>query len=448
MPEAPLAATTANPLLRLADRAARMPPSAELAHHVRRAMVDWFACLIAGSRLSPATLLAAALREERGAGRARCYVDGELSGIRHAALINAAAAHIVEFDDIHRDSGHHPGSVTIAAALAAAQHRGVPLAVLHRAIAAGYEVSCRIGMAVTPSHYRYWHTTGTCGTMGAAAAVAVVLGCDAERIGHAIALAATMTGGLQEAFRGEAMCKPFHPGHAAEAGALAAMAAAAGIRGALSVLDGPLGFAAATSEDRGKWDLALAGLDDQPIITAITFKNHGCCGHIFAALDALAALRAAHGFGPEDVESIHVGGYGPTKEICDRPDPQGVQDHRFSLQYCAAAFLVLGGVRLAAFRPENMSDPRIRALMRRVDVSLDPELAGAYPRRRPARVTVTLRDGRRLSHFQPTRKGDPDMPLSDEELSAKFMELAAPVLGEAKASALLDRLWHGESLPD
>ncbi|MCX7933010.1 MAG: MmgE/PrpD family protein, partial [Rhodovarius sp.] len=138
----------------------------------------------------------------------------------------------------------------------------------------------------------------------------------------------------------------------------------------------------------------------------------------------------------------------PTKEICDRPDPQGVQDHRFSLQYCAAAFLVLGGVRLAAFQPENMSDPRIRALMRRVDVSLDPELAGAYPRRRPARGTNTPRDGRRLSHFQPTRKGDPDMPLSDEELSAKFMELAAPVLGEAKAAALLDRLWHGESLPD
>ncbi len=446
MPEAPL--VTANPLVALAEHAASMPISADTAHHVRRAMVDWFACLVPGARLAPATLIVAALRDERGAGRSRCYVDGELSGIRHAALINAAAAHTVEFDDIHRDSGHHPGSVTIAAALAAAQHHGVPLATLHRAIAVGFEVSCRIGMAVTPSHYRKWHTTGTVGTMGAAAAVAIVLGCDATRLAHAVALAATMTGGLQQAFRDEAMCKPFHPGHAAEAGALAAMSAAAGVRGALDVLHGPLGFAAATSEDTGKWDVGLAHLDAAPIITAITFKNHGCCGHIFPTLDALHLLRAQHGFGPDDIAAIHAGGYGPTKDICDRPDPRTEPDCRFSLQYCAAAFMVLGGVRLAAYLPENMQSPRIRALMRRVTVSLDPEIADAYPRRRPARVRVTLRDGRVLEHFQPTRKGDPDMPLSDDELSAKFRELAAPVLGNAPAEALLAGLWRGDSLPD
>jgi len=189
-----------------------------------------------------------------------CYVDGQLSGIRHAALLNAVAAHIVEFDDIHRDSGHHPGSVTIAAALAAAQHHNASLETLHRAITAGYEVACRIGMAVTPSHYRFWHTTGTVGTMGAAAAMAVVLGCDATRIAHAVALATTMTGGLQQAFRGDGMSKPLHPGHAAEAGALAAMSAAAGMTGALDVLHGPVGFAAATSKDAGNWEQGLAGL--------------------------------------------------------------------------------------------------------------------------------------------------------------------------------------------
>lgn len=446
MPEAPLATTS--PLLTLAQHAVTMPVTPHTAHHVRRAMVDWFACLVPGARLAPATLIAAALVEERGAGRARCYTDNALSGIRHAALINAAAAHTVEFDDIHRDSGHHPGCVTIAAALAAAQHHGVPLETLHRAIAAGFEVACRIGMAVTPSHYKFWHTTGTVGTMGAAAAVATVLGCDAGRMGHAIALAATMTGGLQEAFRGEAMCKPFHPGHAAEAGALAAMSAAVGVKGALDVLHGPLGFAAATSEDRGKWDIGLANLDAPPVITAITFKNHGCCGHIFPTLDALHLLRARHGFGPDEIAGIHAGGYGPTRDICDRPDPQSEQDCRFSLQYCAAAFVVLGGVRLAAYRPENMSDPRIRALMQRVTLSLDPEIANAYPRRRPARVKVTLRDGRVLEHFQPTRKGDPDMPLSDEELTAKFNELARPLLGDAAADGLLRKLWQGGTVPD
>jgi 2-methylcitrate dehydratase PrpD len=109
--------------------------------------------------------------------------------------------------------------------------------------------------------------------------------------------------------------------------------------------------------------------------------------------------------------------------------------------------MVLGGVRLAAYRPENMADPRIRALMQRVTLSLDPEIANAYPRRRPARVKVTLRDGRVLEHFQPTRKGDPDMPLSDEELTAKFNELARPLLGDAAADGLLRKLWTGTTVP-
>ncbi|RVT99645.1 MmgE/PrpD family protein [Rhodovarius crocodyli] len=443
MPEAPLVST--NPLLLLAAHAATVQPPR---HAVRRAMVDWFACLVPGARNAPGTLMAAALAGERGAGRARCYIDNEVSGIRHAALLNAVASHTVEFDDIHRDSGHHPGSVTIAAALAAAQHHGASLETLHRAITAGYEVACRIGMAVTPSHYRNWHTTGTVGTMGAAAAVAVILGCDEQKIAHAIALSATMAGGLQQAFRGDGMSKPLHPGHAAEAGTLAAMSAAAGMTGALDVLHGPVGFAAATSDSTGRWDVALAGLDGTPLIDSITFKNHGCCGHIFPALDAVTTLRAEHGFGPDDVKRIHIGGYSATKDVTDRPDARTEQECRFSAQYCMGALLVLGGVRLAAFTPDNLVNPAIRAIMPRVSVSLSPDLASAYPRQRAARVEVELTDGRVLSHYQPTRKGDPDMPLTDEELSQKFRELVVPVVGQASAEALLNRLWHDDVLPD
>ena len=197
---------------------------------------------------------------ERGAGRAICYVDGEPGALRHAALLNATASHSVEFDDIYRDAGYHPGCPTIGAALAAAQSRGAtPGRRCCAPSSAGYEVSCRIGVAVQPSHYRYWHTTGTVGTFGAAAATALLLGCDAERTAHAIATAATFAGGLQQAFRSSGMSKPLHPGHAADAGALAAIGAAAGVTGALDVLHGPVGFAAATSEDTGKWDKALGG---------------------------------------------------------------------------------------------------------------------------------------------------------------------------------------------
>jgi 2-methylcitrate dehydratase PrpD len=440
-----------NPLLVLADHAAtwrsRDLPD-DVAHHARRALVDWFAALLAGAWREPATLMSAALEDEtRGGGGAVCYVSGRRVPVRHAALINGTASHTVEFDDIYRYAVYHPGCPTIAAALAAAQARGTDMDTLLRALAAGYEVSCRIGLAVQPSHYDFWHTTGTVGTFGAAAAVAVLLDCDANRTAHAIATAATMAGGLQQAFRGEGMSKPLHPGHAAEAGALAAMSAAKGMTGALDVLHGSAGFAAATSEDTGKWDKPLANIGKPFAITDMTFKNHGCCGHIFAALDAVRDLHLEHAFKPEDVVSVAVGGYKATKEVCDRPTAQTEQDCRFSTQFTVATILLHGGVRLAAFEPARLADPAIRALMPRVTVALDAECAAAFPSKRSAKVEIKLKDGRVLNRHQHTRKGDPDAPLSDQDLSDKFLELTSDAIGAAQAKALLAQLWEGTALP-
>jgi 2-methylcitrate dehydratase PrpD len=302
-------------------------------------------------------------------------------------------------------------------------------------------------MAVQPSHYINWHTTGTVGTFGAAVATAVALGCDARQIAHAIATAATFAGGLQQAFLSDSMSKPLHPGHAADAGALAAIGAKAGVTGALDALHGPKGFAAATSEDTGKWSKAFADLGTRICITEMTFKNHGCCGHIFAALDAVRDLQREHGFTAEDVARIKVGGYGPTKSVCDRPAVTTEQEARFSCQYTIGALLVLGGVRIAAFEPENLAKTRIRAVMPKVTVELDPDLADAYPGKRAAKVWIDLADGRSLYRYQPTRKGDPDAPLTDAELSEKFLELVAPVIGKAAADALLDGLWRGDTVP-
>lgn len=440
-----------NPLLVLADHAAswrtrEMP--ADVAHHARRVLVDWFAATLPGCSRPPATLIAAALEDEtRGGGGAVCYVTGRRVPVRHAALVNGTASHTVEFDDIYRYAVYHPGCPTIAAALAAAQAHGTGMEQLLRSIVAGYEVSCRIGVAVQPSHYDFWHTTGTVGTFGAAAAVAVLLDCDAERTAHAIATAATMAGGLQQAFRGEGMSKPLHPGHAAEAGALAAMAAAQGMTGALDVLHGPAGFAAATSEDTGKWDKALAGIGKPYAVTDMTVKNHGCCGHIFAALDAVRDLQLEHGFKADDVVSVAVGGYKATKDVCDRPNAQTEQDCRFSTQFTVATMLLHGGVRLAAFEPERLTDPAIRALMGKVTVSLDPECAAVFPSKRSAKVTITLKDGRALNRHQHTRKGDPDAPLTDQDLSDKFLELTSDAIGAVAAKALLQQLWEGSTLP-
>src|SRR3954464_2125896 len=142
----------------------------EVIHHAKRAVIDWYAALLPGSRVAPATLLEQAFAEDLDRGRAR-LASGRRATLRAAALINGAASHSVEFDDIYRDAGFHPGSPVISSALAAAQSRSVIGEVFLRGVIAGYEISTRIGECVMPSHYDYWHTTGTIGAFGAAAGV-------------------------------------------------------------------------------------------------------------------------------------------------------------------------------------------------------------------------------------------------------------------------------------
>jgi 2-methylcitrate dehydratase PrpD len=423
------------------EQTAKLPK--EVIHHAKRAVVDWYASLLPGSRVAPATLLEQALADELDHGRAR-LASGRRATVRAAALINGAASHAVEFDDIWRDAVYHPGSPVISAALAAAQAQGASGERFLRGVIVGYEVSTRIGDAVMPSHYKFWHTTGTVGTFGAAAAVATLLGCDREQFVHALGNAGTFAAGLQQAFRSEAMAKPLHGGHAADAGALAALAAARGVTGVADILEGEVGFGAAMSVNPD-WRRATLGLGSDYHITRITFKNHGCCGHNFASLDAVLALRQQHGFTHKDIRRVRIATYKGGLDIVNNLHPEGDYQAKFSIQYTVAHALVHGSVRLNAFARERLGDPDVRALMQRIECVADAELSKAFPRQRAAKVEIELADGRKLAHFQPTRKGDPEMPLTDAELNDKFLELAGPVLGEDGARALLNRLWKLET---
>jgi 2-methylcitrate dehydratase PrpD len=420
------------------ERTASLGP--DVRHAAKRALIDFFAALLPGTALPPATLLIRGLADEIGHGRAYLYGDGRRAPLRTAALINATASHTIEFDDIFRDAVYHPGCPVIGAALAAAQARGASGDALLRAIVVGYEVSTRIGVAVQPSHYRFWHTTGTVGTFGAAAAVASILDADASATAHAIATAGTFAAALQQAFRSDAMSKPLHAGHAADAGAMAALGAAQGVTGALDVLEGPAGFGAAMSTG-ADWSRATAGLGRDYNITRMTVKNHGCCGHSFAAIDAALALQAEHGLAPEDIERIRIGSYRASVDVTGRQDVSTPFEGRFSSPFVVASALVHGSVRLDGFTEERLRDPRVQALTRRITVELDPQCEADFPGRRSARMEITTKNGRTLSRYQPTRKGDPDDPLTDDELVAKYTELASPVIGSARAKSLLDAIW-------
>ena len=356
--------------------------------------------------------------------------------MRAAALINGTAAHPVEVDDIFRDGIYHPGAPTIAAAMALAGKGS-----LLRAVTVGYEISTRIGAAMGRAHYKYWHNTGTVGAFGAAAACAELLELDQKRFAHALATVATFAAGLQQAFRTDSMSKPLHAGRAAEAGLTAALAAREGVTGSLDVIEGDAGFGRAMSNGPD-WEKALATLGKDFHVTRMTVKNHSCCGHTFAAIDGALALQERMKIAHREIERIRVGSYRAAKEVSGYESPATPAEARFSLKYVVASALTHGSVRLAAFEPARMNDPATRELMARIEVSIDPELDAAFPKQRAARVEIVARDGRRESHLQPTRIGDPDAPLSDAQLEAKFLELAGPVLGEAAARALLARLWR------
>ncbi|OBA00758.1 MmgE/PrpD family protein [Halomonas sp. G11] len=442
--------TFPNPLERLALAANHWntrPLRAEVEWAARRALLDWFATTLPGCNQAPATLLSDAFSATRGEGKAVCYVDGRLGSPRYAALLNATASHTVEFDDIFKDGGYHPGSSTIAAALAVAQDIQASREQLHRAIIGGYEVGCRIALAIQPSHYRFWHTSATVGTLGAAVATAMLLGATSEQIGHAMGLASSFAGGHQQNLQGEGMVKPLHAGHAADAGLMAGMAAVKGVTASLDSLHASNGFAAATSDSTGNWAAALEGLDEWTPITCMTVKNHGCCGHIFPALDGLKALQASAPIKAESIESIHIEGYSATYSMCNRPVPSSAQEARFSIQYCIAAYLVLGRVRLQAFEPSALEDARIRALMPKVTVSERADIAARYPRQRMANIMVTTVDGYTYQHLQETRKGDPEDPMTDAELFEKYQELASVSCLPSESQSLQEVVMLSNVLP-
>jgi len=307
---------------------------------------------------------------------------GESESPRLKALIEGSAAHTVEVDDIFRDGIYHPGAPTIAAA-------------------------------------------------------AEALELDRKQFAHALATVTTFAAGLQSAFRTDSMSKPLHAGRAAEAGVTAALMAREGVTGSLDVMTG---FAAAMG-DQPDWEKGLATLGRDFHITRMTFKNHACCGHTFAAIDGALELKKRMQLKPEDIEKIEVATYKAGVEVAGYENPATAAEGRFSLKYVVATALTHGSVRLAAFSPQRLADETTKRVMQKISVSVDAELEAAFPAKRQARVAIQGKNGR-AEWLQPTRIGDPDAPLSDRALEEKYFELVAPVIGEAKAREVLQSLWR------
>ena len=370
-------------------------------------MLDWLGSTLAGKGARPVETLCRVL-ESMGPDDGPCdvLVHRRGSSPMIAAACNAAASHFAEQDDVHNGSVFHPAAVVFPVALAIAQARGCSGQELMVAAVAGYEVGIRVGEFLGRSHYRIFHTTGTAGTLAAAATAGRLLGLSSEQMLHAFGSAGTQAAGLWEFLRDAADSKQLHTAHAAASGLLSASLAAEGFTGAGRVLDGAQGMAAGMSSDSDSTRLA-DGLGTRWALAETSFKFHASCRHTHPAADALQRVMHDNDLRASDIVAVtarvHQGAIdvlGPVTSPCT------VHQSKFSMGTVLALIALHGRAGLPEF-DKHFLDEDVVAFRDRVQMVLDSEVDGAYPRHWLGRVVVATCDGRRLEGRVDETEGRP-----------------------------------------
>jgi 2-methylcitrate dehydratase PrpD len=382
-------------------------------------VLDWLACATLGATQTAASGFRASVLDA-AAGECRA-LSGNRLGWWDALQLNAACGNLLEMDDLDRASILHPGPVIVPAAIAVAEKAGASGRALLMAIVRGYEATIRIGRALGTRHYAFFHNTSTCGSFGAAAAAASLLKLNKTRTVWALANAGSRTGGLWQMRHESCETKSLHNAQAAQAGVQAALLAATGVRGPASLLEGPQGLFAAMAPGASAADV-LRDPHKKWLINEVSFKPWPACRHAHPTIDAALALKAQVADWRE-IESVVVFTYKSALDFCDKARPQSELDAKFSLQHCAAVALVDGPPQLHHFALHQVNSEKFSVLRNRVTVMESAELTHAFPAHYGARVEVRLASGATHTRLLRDAKGDPEWPLSVDEIRAKAVSL-------------------------
>ena len=411
-------------------------------------LVDWFGSAIAGKGSRPVETITQFAQNMGGCntanpGSAEILISRKSSSPFLAALANAAASHVAEQDDVHNGSVFHPATVVFPAALATAQTIGASGEDLLVAAVAGYEVGIRVGEFLGRSHYKTFHTTGTAGTLAAAAAVGHLLKLSPTQMLHAFGSAGTQSAGLWEFLRDAADSKQLHTAHAAATGLMSAYLAQSGFTGAEHILEGKQGLAAGMSSDADPSRL-VDRLGSRWTIAETSFKYHASCRHTHPAADALLQVMLAHQLKPSDIAKVETLVHqGAIDVLGPVTDPATVHQSKFSMGTVLALIAHYQFAGLQEF-DQHFHDQAICAFRDRVTMILDSEVDSAYPQRWIGKVKVYLNSGEVLEGRVDEPKGDPGNTLSRTEITDKAMRLAAFSGGVSptEMSAAIERLWN------
>ena len=389
----------------------------DVVHRAKLYALDTLVVALAGANMRSSQIIADVV--DKLGGNPSCSVIGwsiRTSPVL-AALANGTISHAVELDDDHRTSVLHPGTVVVPAALAMAEHLRTSGKIFLEGVIAGYEVMTRIGDAfLGQQYYEGFHSTGTCGVFGAAAAAGRILGLDEKKLVTAFGIAGTQAAGLGEWATDGSWIKRLHPGKSAEAGILAVLLADGGFTGPSTIIEGNQGFLKAFSYDR-KWDAdtILEGLGKTYRGHGTSFKPYACCRFSHQVVDAALAAITKHNIRPENVSGVVVRIHTTAYEKLFQPEarryrPQTIVDAQFSIPYIIATAIFHGSPMPEHFTEQTIRQTDTLALASRIKGTPDDEYEKQYPLRYPTTVTFRMSDGTEYSEYADLPSGDPENP--------------------------------------
>ena len=394
-----------------------------------RTFLNWVGCAVGAARHESVEAAIGALAMLRPAPQAAVLGREERLDMTGAALVNGISSHTFDFDDTHLKTIIHPAGPVASALLALAEGTGATGRQVIDALVLGIDVSCRVGNAMYPDHYdRGWHITGSTGTLGAAAGCARLLGLDEERTAMALGIAASQPVGMREQFG--TMTKPFHPGAAARAGLLSALLARHGFTASPKALEAPRGMMQTVST-KCDWDETTHELGTRFEISFNTYKPFACGIVIHPSIDACVQLRE-RGVKAADVERVELKVHSLVLELTGKKEPKDGLEGKFSVYHGCAAGLVFGRAGEPEYDDAIVNREDVVALRRKVVATVDDTIDEAS-----ADVTAVMKDGRRERVFVEHAVGSLQKPLTDAALEDKFRTMADPVIGAARAAALV-----------